>query len=84
MEQQRLDTLYMQRCLELAANGMGNVAPNPMVGAVVVYKERIIGEGYHAKFGDVHAERMAINSVKDKSILPDCTLYVRSEERRGG
>ena len=79
MEQQRLDTLYMQRCLELAANGMGNVAPNPMVGAVVVYKERIIGEGYHAKFGDVHAERMAINSVKDKSILPDCTLYVSLE-----
>lgn len=79
MEQQILDTHYMQRCLDLAANGMGNVAPNPMVGSVVVYNEKIVGEGYHAKFGHDHAERMAIDSVKDKSILPHSTLYVSLE-----
>ncbi|MGZ3755909.1 MAG: bifunctional diaminohydroxyphosphoribosylaminopyrimidine deaminase/5-amino-6-(5-phosphoribosylamino)uracil reductase RibD, partial [Mucilaginibacter sp.] len=48
--------IYMQRCLDLAALGMGEVSPNPMVGAVVVHNDRIIGEGYHRKYGQAHAE----------------------------
>ncbi len=79
MEQQTLDSLYMSRCLELAANGMGNVAPNPMVGSVVVYKDTIIAEGYHKEYGHDHAERMAINAVKDKDLLSESTLYVSLE-----
>jgi diaminohydroxyphosphoribosylaminopyrimidine deaminase/5-amino-6-(5-phosphoribosylamino)uracil reductase len=69
----------MQRCLQLAANGFGNVAPNPMVGCVIVYDHKIIGEGYHANYGEAHAEVNAINSVKDKSLLKDATLYVSLE-----
>lgn len=71
--------VYMGRCLDLALNGIGNVAPNPMVGAVIVYNNRIIGEGYHARYGEAHAEVNAINSVKDKSLLKDSTLYVSLE-----
>ena len=52
----------MSRCLELARKGMGNVAPNPMVGCVIVYKDRIIGEGYHAANGEAHAE---VNAIRD-------------------
>ena len=52
---------YMQRCLELAALGMGSVSPNPMVGAVIVHNDKIIGEGYHQKYGRAHAEVNAIN-----------------------
>lgn len=70
---------YMQRCLQLAANGLGNVAPNPMVGCVIVHNDIIIGEGYHAYYGEAHAEVNAINSVKDKSLLKDATLYVSLE-----
>lgn len=70
---------YMNRCLELAAKGFGRVAPNPMVGCVIVYKGRIIGEGYHRKFGDAHAEVNAINSVKNKSLLKSAVLYVNLE-----
>lgn len=70
---------YMQRCLELAAKGLGNVAPNPMVGCVVVYDNKVIGEGYHMKYGEAHAEVNAINSVKDKSLLKKATLYVNLE-----
>ncbi|MCB8963753.1 MAG: bifunctional diaminohydroxyphosphoribosylaminopyrimidine deaminase/5-amino-6-(5-phosphoribosylamino)uracil reductase RibD [Bacteroidales bacterium] len=69
----------MQRCLELALNGMGNVAPNPMVGAVIVRNNQIIGEGYHAHYGEAHAEVNAINSVKDKALLKDSTIYVSLE-----
>lgn len=71
--------LYMQRCLDLAALGMGNVAPNPMVGAVVVYNDGIIGEGYHEQFGQAHAEVNAINMVEDQSLLTKSTLYVNLE-----
>lgn len=71
--------LYMQRCLDLAKNGIGNVAPNPMVGAVIVYQNKIIGEGFHQEFGKSHAEVNAINSVKDKSLLEKSTLYVSLE-----
>lgn len=79
MEQQTMDSLYMNRCLELALNGIGNVAPNPMVGSVVVYKDSIIAEGYHKEYGYDHAERMAINAVKDKDLLKQSTLYVSLE-----
>ncbi len=67
---------FMQRCIDLAKLGLGNVAPNPMVGSVIVYKDKIIGEGYHKKCGEPHAEVNAINSVKDKSLLKKSTLYV--------
>ncbi len=71
----------MQRCLQLAAMGAGRVAPNPMVGAVLVYKDRIIGEGYHEKYGEAHAEVNCINNVaeNDKSVIPESTLYVSLE-----
>lgn len=70
---------YMQRCLELAQLGKGNVAPNPMVGCVIVHKDRIIGEGFHQEYGKAHAEVNAINAVKDKALLKDSTLYVNLE-----
>jgi len=75
------DQTYMQRCLELAKLGAGNVAPNPMVGAVLVYEERIIGEGYHKKYGEAHAEVNCINSVNqaDIHLIEKSTLYVSLE-----
>lgn len=69
----------MQRCLDLANMGRGNTGTNPMVGAVIVYDGKIIGEGYHKKYGELHAEANAINSVKDKSLLNKSTLYVNLE-----
>ena len=69
----------MQKCLELACKGIGNVSPNPMVGSVIVYNNKIIGEGYHQKYGFPHAEVNAIYSVKDKSLLSKSTLYVNLE-----
>lgn len=69
----------MFRCLELAKNGLGNVAPNPMVGCVIVLNNKILGEGYHQQFGEAHAEVNAINSVKNKELLPLSTLYVNLE-----
>ncbi len=73
------DEKYMMRCIQLAQNGKLGAAPNPMVGAVVVCDGRIIGEGYHAKCGEAHAEVNAINSVKDESLLHRSTLYVSLE-----
>lgn len=75
------DILFMKRCLELAALGQQNVAPNPMVGAVLVYNNRIIGEGFHHIYGEPHAEVNAINSVKsdDQSLIKKSTLYVSLE-----
>lgn len=70
---------YMQRCIQLAQNGHNNVPPNPMVGAVIVCENKIIGEGYHIKFGGPHAEVNAINSIKDRSLLKRSTLYVSLE-----
>lgn len=70
---------YMNRCLELAQLGAGSVAPNPMVGCVVVHDGKIIGEGYHQKCGEAHAEVNAIRSVKDKALLKASTLYVSLE-----
>ncbi len=73
------DEQYMLKCIELARKGSGYVAPNPMVGAVIVYNDKIIGEGYHQQYGDSHAEVNAINSVKDKSLLSKSTMYVNLE-----
>ena len=73
------DEKYHHRCLELAKKGLGSVAPNPLVGAVIVYDEKIIGEGYHAFFGGPHAEVNAINSVKNKLLLEKATIYVNME-----
>ena len=73
------DETYMQRCLQLAALGLGSTSPNPMVGAVIVHDGIIIGEGYHHRCGEAHAEINAINSVKDKELLKSSTLYVNLE-----
>lgn len=69
----------MNRCIELALQGLGNTAPNPMVGSVIVHNDEIIGEGYHMNFGGPHAEVNAVHSVKDKSLLKKSTLYVNLE-----
>jgi len=73
------EEFFMQRCIELASKTMGCASPNPMVGSVIVYNNKIIGEGYHEKYGSHHAEVNAINSVKDKSLLLKSTLYVNLE-----
>ncbi len=77
----KIQEQYMQRCLQLAALGAGKVAPNPMVGAVLVHEGRIIGEGYHQKFGEAHAEVNCLNSVAaaDKKFITESTLYVSLE-----
>ncbi|HRY99128.1 MAG TPA: bifunctional diaminohydroxyphosphoribosylaminopyrimidine deaminase/5-amino-6-(5-phosphoribosylamino)uracil reductase RibD [Bacteroidales bacterium] len=70
---------YMRRCLELASKGLGRVAPNPLVGCVVVHNDRVIGEGYHFRYGGSHAEVIAVEAVHDKSLLREATLYVNLE-----
>ena len=70
---------YIKRCIELAKNGLGTTYPNPLVGSVIVYNDEIIGEGWHRKSGEPHAEVNAINSVKDKSLLSKATIYVSLE-----
>ncbi|WP_339918606.1 bifunctional diaminohydroxyphosphoribosylaminopyrimidine deaminase/5-amino-6-(5-phosphoribosylamino)uracil reductase RibD [uncultured Flavobacterium sp.] len=70
---------YIERCIQLAKNGLGTTYPNPMVGSVIVYEDTIIGEGWHKKAGEPHAEVNAINSVKDKSLLKKATIYVSLE-----
>lgn len=69
----------MNRALQLAAMGKFNAAPNPMVGAVIVHHGKIIGEGFHRKYGEAHAEVHAVNSVQDKTLLKDSTIYVTLE-----
>ena len=73
--------VFMYRCLELAQLGAGSVAPNPMVGAVLVYNDRIIGEGFHREYGKPHAEPNCIASVRDedKNLIQKSTLYVSLE-----
>ncbi len=70
---------YINRCIELAKNGLGATYPNPLVGSVIVLNDKIIGEGWHQKAGEPHAEVNAINSVKDKSLLKHATIYVNLE-----
>ncbi|MDT0675912.1 bifunctional diaminohydroxyphosphoribosylaminopyrimidine deaminase/5-amino-6-(5-phosphoribosylamino)uracil reductase RibD [Autumnicola musiva] len=70
---------YIKRCISLARNGLGRTYPNPMVGSVVVHKNKIIGEGWHQKAGLPHAEVNAINSVKDPALLSASTIYVSLE-----
>ncbi len=74
-----MDNIYIKRCFQLAKRGAGNTHPNPIVGCVIVYNGKIIGEGFHRKCGTAHAEVNAINSVKDKSLLSKSTLYVSLE-----
>lgn len=73
------DELFMHRALELAALGLGNVSPNPLVGCVIVHDGRIIGEGWHKKYGEAHAEVEAVRSVTDKALLKSSTVYVNLE-----
>ncbi len=69
----------MHRALELARLGFGAVSPNPMVGCVIVHQGQIIGEGFHRQCGGPHAEVLAVESVKDKALLKDATVYVTLE-----
>ena len=73
------DILYMQRSLELAQLGKGAVSPNPMVGCIVVCNEKILGEGYHKKYGEAHAEVHAVHAVSNSELIPKSTLYVTLE-----
>ena len=73
------DELYMMRCLQLATMAEGQTSPNPMVGAVIVYDGKIIGEGYHHRAGEPHAEPNAIASVRDEALLKEATMYVSLE-----
>lgn len=70
--------IYMHRCLQLAAEGLGYAVPNPVVGAVVVAGDRIAGEGYHARYGQAHAEVNAMRNL-DETVLKESTLYVSLE-----
>jgi diaminohydroxyphosphoribosylaminopyrimidine deaminase/5-amino-6-(5-phosphoribosylamino)uracil reductase len=69
----------MKRCIQLAKNGLGTTYPNPMVGSVIVHNGKIIGEGWHKKAGELHAEVNAVHAVKDKSLLKEATIYVSLE-----
>ncbi len=71
--------IFMKRCVQLAKLGKGQVAPNPLVGAVIVHQGKVIGEGYHQKYGENHAEVNAVNSVQDKTLLAESTIYVSLE-----
>ncbi|MFS4430785.1 bifunctional diaminohydroxyphosphoribosylaminopyrimidine deaminase/5-amino-6-(5-phosphoribosylamino)uracil reductase RibD [Chryseobacterium sp. S90] len=73
------DELYIKRCIELAQKALGKTYPNPLVGSVIVHNGEIIGEGYHHKAGENHAEINAINSVKNKDLIPESTIYVSLE-----
>lgn len=76
-----LDEFYINKCFDLAIKGAGNVSPNPLVGAIIVNDGRIIGSGYHKKYGEAHAEVNAINSVKkeDRHLIEGSTLYCNLE-----
>ena len=74
-----IDEKYMWRCLQLAKKGRATTKNNPMVGSVIVHNNKIIGEGYHRKMGEAHAEVNAIDSVRDHSLLKEATIYVSLE-----
>src|SRR4051812_21173311 len=69
----------MKRALDLAVLGTGHVSPNPLVGCVIVHHDRILGEGWHRKYGEAHAEVNAIASVTDHALLKESTVYVNLE-----
>ncbi|MEO9965347.1 MAG: bifunctional diaminohydroxyphosphoribosylaminopyrimidine deaminase/5-amino-6-(5-phosphoribosylamino)uracil reductase RibD [Reichenbachiella sp.] len=73
------DLIYMQRALELASQGLASASPNPMVGCVIVHNDKIIGEGWHQKYGEAHAEVNAIEQVRNKALLREATAYVTLE-----
>lgn len=73
------DEIYIKRGIELAQKALGRTYPNPLVGSVIVHNGKIIGEGYHHKAGENHAEINAIESVEDKSLIPESTIYVTLE-----
>jgi diaminohydroxyphosphoribosylaminopyrimidine deaminase/5-amino-6-(5-phosphoribosylamino)uracil reductase len=73
------DELFMRRAIELASLGMGYVSPNPLVGCVIVHEGKIIGEGWHNRFGEAHAEVNAVNDVFDKTLLSESSVYVNLE-----
>lgn len=73
------DEIYMKRCIDLAKKAVGHTYPNPLVGSVIVHNCLIIGEGFHQKAGENHAEINAINSVKNKALLKEATIYVSLE-----
>jgi len=69
----------MRRCIQLAKNGLGTTYPNPLVGSIIVYENKIIGEGWHRQSGMPHAEVNAIDSVKNKQLLRNATIYINLE-----
>ena len=69
----------MKRCIEIASKEIGNTYPNPLVGCVIVHENKIIGEGSHKRYGGKHAEVNAVNSVENKDLLKESTLYVNLE-----
>lgn len=75
------DEIYIRRCIELAQKALGNTYPNPLVGSVIIHNGKIIGEGFHKKAGEPHAEINAINSIneEDKHLIPESTIYVSLE-----
>ena len=75
----KIQEKYLSRCIEIARHGLGNTAPNPMVGAVITHGDRIIGEGYTSPYGGPHAEVNAIRAVKQPELLREATLYVTLE-----
>ncbi len=79
MIDKKKDEFYMARCIQIATNGLGNTYPNPFVGSVIVHNDKIIGEGYTSEYGGPHAEVNAVNSVKNKALLAESTIYVTLE-----
>ena len=74
-----IESKFMNKCIALAKQGLGNTYPNPLVGSVVVYKGEVIGSGWHQKSGEAHAEVHSIRHVSDRSLLADSSLYVNLE-----
>jgi diaminohydroxyphosphoribosylaminopyrimidine deaminase/5-amino-6-(5-phosphoribosylamino)uracil reductase len=79
VKQMEVEEKYMERCIALARHGRAKVNPNPMVGAVIVHEGRIIGEGFHRRYGEAHAEVNAVASVENEALLRNATLYVNLE-----
>jgi diaminohydroxyphosphoribosylaminopyrimidine deaminase / 5-amino-6-(5-phosphoribosylamino)uracil reductase len=79
MHDQATDLLFMRRAMELAVRGRGSVSPNPLVGCVIVHEGKIVGEGWHQRYGEAHAEVNAVHSMADQNLLSQCTVYVTLE-----